>query len=145
MTMLPTHCTLTSDVTGQAMLHLWLVPECISFYLLLIYTSEQPRQENTDMKPKLISMQKLSTDFLFIFFIFLLSVCCCSHKLGCHTGRWGEMWRGWAACFVYSGVTFFFFSSYFHTTSFIMLICEVERNAVGVERSGAPAAWKHTV
>ena len=41
--------------------------------------------------------------------------------------------------FVYGGVTFFL-TSYFHTTSFIMLICEVERNAGGVERSGAPAA-----
>lgn len=42
-------------------------------------------------------------------------------------------------CFVYSAVTFFL-TSYFHTASFIMLICEVERNAGGVERSGAPAA-----
>lgn len=43
--------------------------------------------------------------------------------------------------FVYSAVTFFFFlTSYFHTASFIMLICEVERNAGGVERSGAPTA-----
>lgn len=44
---------------------------------------------------------------------------------------------GCVCCFVYSNV---FLTSYFHTTSFIMLICEVERNAGGVERSGAPAA-----
>lgn len=46
---------------------------------------------------------------------------------------------GCVCCFVYNAVTFFL-TTYFHTASFIMLICEVERNAGGVERSGAPAA-----
>lgn len=58
---------------------------------------------------------------------------------GTSRGRLGGGGEG--GCFVYSAVTFFFFiTSYFHTTSFIMLIREVESNAGGVERSGTPAA-----
>lgn len=67
-------------------------------------------------------------------------ICLSGNSAGWNITEEVEMVGGCVCCFVYTSVTFFFLTSYFHTTSFIMLICEVERNASEVERSGTPAA-----
>lgn len=70
---------------------------------------------------------------------YMINLCICDCA-GWDITEQGEVVGSFDCCFYFSAVIFFPLTSYFHTTSFIMLICEVERNVGEVERSGAPAA-----